>query len=312
MIPPTVSVVMPASRAAASMANSLHAILEQDYPAIVEVVVAAADRETAEAARLPGVTVIDNPSGSTPAALNLAIAHSTGEVIVRVDAHSTIPPDYVSRAVSTLQETKADNVGGMQIPVGTSFWERAIAAAMTSPAGAGDARYRIGGDPGPVDTVYLGVFRRSLLEKLGGFDESFRRHQDFELNQRIRAAGGTVWFDPELRVEYRPRGSIGALARQYFGYGTWKRSFARRHPSSLQPRQLAPPILVVSVGASLALSPLLPWTLLVPGAYVIGLIAAAARTVPKVGSAAVGVPVALATMHFSWGLGFLIGQTSDE
>jgi succinoglycan biosynthesis protein ExoA len=308
---PTVSIVIPASDAVASIADALRAALAQDYSAIAEVVVSAADAATAEAARLPGVTVIPNPSGTTPAALNIAIAATTGDVIVRIDAHSIVPPDYVTRAVTTLEETNAANVGGMQVPVGTRFWERAIAAAMSSSAGSGDARYRIGGAPGPVDTVYLGVFRRSLLEELGGFDESFRRHQDFELNQRIRAAGGIVWFDPDLRVEYRPRASIGELARQYFGYGTWKRSFARRHPGSLQPRQLAPIVLVVGIAASLALSWVSPWFLLVPAGYSLGLIIAGSLTIREAGSAAVGVPIALGTMHMSWGLGFLFGQTRE-
>lgn len=312
MARPSVSIVMPAADAVGSIAGSLQAALAQDYPDIVDIVVAAADEETARAAGLAGVKVIPNPSGTTPAALNRAIAASTGEVIVRVDAHSVIPRDYVSRAVQTLQETDADNVGGMQVPVGTGFWERAVAAAMSSPAGSGDARYRIGGRPGPVDTVYLGVFRRTLLEELGSFDETFRRHQDFELNQRIRSAGGVVWFDPELRVEYRPRASLGALARQYFGYGAWKRSFSRLHPGSLQLRQLAPPILVVTITASLALSLVSPWFLLVVGGYLAGLIVAGAASVPKAGIAAVGVPAALAVMHFSWGLGFLIGQTRDS
>ena len=308
----SVSIVMPAADAAGSIVDSLRAVLAQDYPDIVDIVVAAADDATADAAARAEVTVIPNPSGSTPAGLNRAISASRGDVIVRVDAHSIIPPDYVSRAVRTLEETDAENVGGMQVPVGTSFWERAVAAAMSSPAGSGDARYRIGGPAGPVDTVYLGVFRRSVLEDIGAFDETFRRHQDFELNQRIRTAGGVVWFDPELRVEYRPRASLSELARQYFGYGVWKRSFSRTHPGSLQLRQLAPPILVIAVTASLGLSLVSPWFLLIPGGYSVGLIAAGVVSVPKAGVAAVGVPAALATMHFSWGLGFLIGHTTDS
>ena len=312
MSQPTVSIVMPAANAADSIGESLRAVAAQDYPNIVDVVVAAADEATAATARLDGARVVDNPSGKTPVALNLAIGASRGEVVVRVDAHSTIPPGYVSRAVRTLIETDADNVGGMQVPVGRSFWSRAIAAAMSSPAGSGDARYRIGGKAGPVDTVYLGAFRRATLDRLGGYDESFVRHQDYELNARIRHEGGTIWFDPGLRVEYTPRSSLRLLARQYFDYGTWKRWFARTNRGALRPRQLAPPLLVIALAASLAAAVVSPWSLLVPGVYLLGLVVAGLVTVPTTGLAAVGVPIALLTMHTSWGVGFLTGQMRER
>ena len=312
MSTPTVSIVIPAANAADTIGESLRAIAAQDYPNIVDVVVAAADQATAAAALLDGATVVDNPSGTTPAGLNLAIDASRGEIVVRVDAHSTVPPGYVSRAVRTLLETDADNVGGMQVPVGRSFWSRAIAAAMSSPAGAGDARHRIGGKAGPVDTVYLGAFRRATLDRFGGYDESFVRHQDYELNTRIRREGGTVWFDPELRVDYMPRPSLRLLARQYFDYGTWKRWFARSNRGALRPRQLAPPLLVLALAVSLGAAPVSPWSLLIPGVYLLGLVVAGLATVQTTGIAASGVPIALLTMHISWGLGFLAGQTRDR
>src|SRR5690554_1061261 len=137
-----------------------------------------------------GARVVDNPTGVTATGLNLAISVTTGEIIVRCDAQSELPPGYVSRAVRTMERTGADNVGGMQVPVGGSPRQRAIAAAMASPLGAGNARYRLGGEEGPTDTVYLGVFRKQTLLELGGFDESFLRTQDYELNHRIRKAGG--------------------------------------------------------------------------------------------------------------------------
>lgn len=307
MTNPTVSIVIPASDAAATIGATLNALGAQSYVAIVDIVVAAADRETANAAARAGVTVIDNPSGTTPAGLNLAIHASRGEVIVRVDAHAVVPPDYVARAVSTLQETGAANVGGMQIPVGQSFWSRAVAAAMASPAGSGYATYRSGGRSGPTDTVYLGTYLRETILGMGGFDESFRRHQDFELNERIRASGGTVWFDSQLRVEYRPRSSLRALVRQYFDYGSWKRRFASRHPGRLRLRQILPPALVVVLAASIGLGVLWREFLLIPGAYALSLILVGLASIPRAGMSALGVPVALAAMHISWGTGFLIG-----
>lgn len=309
---PTVSIVIPAANSASTIGEAIRSAQAQDYPNIVDIVVPAADEESAGVARAAGTRVVENPSRLTPVALNLAIAASSGEVVVRVDAHSTLPTDYVSTAVSTLLETDADNVGGMQVPVGSSFWSRAIAASMASPAGSGDARYRIGGPPGPTETVYLGVFRRSTLERLGGYDESYVRHQDYELNERIRAGGGTVWFDPKLKVIYRPRSSLRELARQYFDYGSWKRAFFRTRPGSLRPRQAAPPVIVMVLAASLVATVWSPWALLIPAVYAAGLVGAGLLSVNQAGVAALGVPLALATMHLSWGLGFLLGQTRDR
>jgi succinoglycan biosynthesis protein ExoA len=310
---PTVSVVMPARDAAGAIGGALTAIRAQDYPRITEVIVAdgASADATPEIARRAGATVVANPDATTPAGLNAAIASSTGEVIVRCDAHAELPPGYVSRAVETLMRTGADNVGGMQVPVGRTFWERAIGYAMSSPLGAGDARYRIGGGEGPADTVYLGVFRRTALERVGGFDETLERNQDYELNWRIRETGGVVWFDPELRVTYRPRGSLRELWQQYFDYGRWKRVVIRRHPGSLRWRQLAAPGLVVALAAALCTAPWLPATVAIPALYASALVATGTwGAVRNRDLAFLATPFALATMHLAWGLGFLSSQSS--
>lgn len=297
---PTVSVVLPAKGASASLPRALRSISEQTYPNIVDVTVAAADEESVS--EVPdGVTVVPNPIGTTPVGLNLAIAAGRGEVVVRCDAQAVLAPGYVEAAVKTLESTGADNVGGMQVPVGETDWERAIAAAMSSPWGAGDARYRVGGEPGPVETVYLGTYRRTTLERLGGFDEDFARTQDYELNHRIVASGGVVWFDPGLRVEYRPRGSLAALASQYLQYGGAKRRFARKHPGALRPRQLAAPLLVSIVATSLIGSIWVPLLLLVPFGYAVGLLFVGVSA----GASPWRVAAALATIHLSWGFGFL-------
>lgn len=300
----SVSVIIAARRAADTLPRALRSIAAQDYPHNIEVVVAAGDSETARAAAEHGATVVDNPAGTTPAGLNQALRRTTGEVVVRCDAHAVLPPGYVSRAVETMQRTDAANVGGMQVPRGQTFWERSIAAAMASPAGSGDARYRIGGEEGPVETVYLGVFSRAILEELGGYDESFLRNQDYELNHRIREAGGVVWFDPGLKVEYRPRGSLADLARQYYRYGQAKRQFARKHRRGLRWRQLAPPVLVLVLAIALAASTWFPWSLLAPAAYLGALLLIGLGNLPSAGPAALGMPAALATMHLAWGLGW--------
>lgn len=307
---PSVSVIISAAAAQKSLPDALRAIAEQDYPGDIEVVVAAADLPTAQVAKAHGVIVVDNPSRHTPVGLNLAARASTGAILARVDAHSVITPDYIRRVVDSLMKTNAEVVGGRQVPIGTSLIERAIAAAMTSRLGAGDARYRIGGEPGPTDTVYLGALRRSVFERLGGFDERFLRNQDYEFNHRIRASGGVVWFDPEIAVNYRPRSSLPALASQYFQYGRWKRFFARSHDWALRPRQWAPPLLVIALVGSVIGSIWWKWLLAVPVLYLLELIAIGVASLTRIGAPALLMPVALLVMHVSWGIGFLIGQTS--
>lgn len=303
---PSVSVVIPGFNAASIIPNAIESVRNQDYPNIVEIIVAAGDRKTADAARRLRATVVDNPTMRTPDGLNLAIAQATGDIIVRCDAQSILPLGYVTRAVETMNRTGAANVGGMQIPVGTTYWERAIAAAMSSPLGAGDARYRTGGTEGPVETVYLGVFDRGRIEELGGFDPEFARNQDYELNHRIIESGGVVWFDPALQVEYRPRGSLKDLWNQYYQYGRAKKQFARQHPGALRWRQLAPPLLVIGLLVSLVTALWFPWALLVPAGYAVALILG---TILNRGKA--GTLPALAVMHTSWGLGFMVGDAES-
>lgn len=304
---PPVSIVIPALHAASTLPATLKSIAEQDYPHIREVIVAAGDEETARVAIALGAVVVPNPAGTTPVGLNAAIDTASGEVIVRCDAHVGLPPGYVSRAIATLTRTGADNVGGMQVPAGSSYWERAIGVAMGSRLGAGDARYRIGGDEGPVETVYLGVFRRSTLERLGGYDELFIRNQDYELNHRIRQSGGLVWFDPQLKVEYRPRGSLGDLALQYYQYGKWKRRMARLHPGSLRLRQLTPPILVAGLTAGTIVGLINPWGWWLPLSYLLMVSIGGVYAGRRQGAVALGVPPAMVTMHLAWGIGFIRG-----
>jgi GT2 family glycosyltransferase len=185
---------------------------------------------------------------------------------------------------------------------------------MTTPVGVGDARFHLGGPPGPVDTVYLGVFHRSALERVGLFDESLERNQDYELNLRIRESGGEVYFDPALVVDYIPRASLGSLAGQYRQYGRWKRLVLRRFPQSLRWRQLAAPLLVLGLVVSILLF-LLGWrpaAVVVPGAYALAVIGTAlVELIRRRDPAALALPVVLPTMHLSWAYGFMASDISD-
>ena len=166
------------------------------------------DRTSEIAAQLaqsdPRVRLVGNLIGRTPNGLNAAISAARHQIIARVDGHGVLSPGYLRRAVEELQSTGAANVGGIMRAEGQTDFERAVARAMTTPFGIGRARFHLGGEAGPADTVYLGIFRREVIERLGGYDEHFARAQDWELNHRIRAAGETVWFTPDLEVTYRP------------------------------------------------------------------------------------------------------------
>ena len=319
-VSPAVSVVIPVLDEERHLAEAVARILGQRYPGSLEVMLAlgpSSDRTDEVAARLAAadarVRFVPNPTGRTPAGLNAAIAAASHEIIVRVDGHALIPEDYVAIAVETLVRTGADNVGGVMAAEGVSVFECVVARAMISRLGVGAASFHTGGQEGPASTVYLGAFRRSALERVGGYDVTFLRAQDWEMNHRIRETGGLVWFNPAMRVTYRPRPSVGALARQYFGYGRWRREVMRRHPETVSPRYLAPPIAVAGV-----LSGILAGLVGVAGPIWLRLGWAAPLgygALILLGSAVAGrglrvgpwlrLPLVFATMHGAWGVGFL-------
>jgi glycosyltransferase involved in cell wall biosynthesis len=313
---PSVSIVIPVRNEAVSIEATLDSCVRQTYGGSLEVIVADAmsDDGTRDIVERFGdthaVLLVDNVDLVTPAGLNRAIAASHADVIVRCDAHSVLPSRYVKDAVHTLAASGAANVGGIQRAIGVTPTQRGIAAAMTNPLGVGDAKFHRGGSAGPVDTVYLGVYPRAVLEEVGGFDESLTRNQDYELNVRIRDAGYTVWFEPRLVVDYQPRSSLRALWRQYNEYGRWKRTVIGMHPSSLRARQAAPPLLVVGLGCSLLLlaTPLRRIGAATIGAYGAALgIAGIYEAVRTRDAAALLSTPAIGVMHVSWGLGFLVG-----
>ncbi len=310
---PSVSVIIPVLNEARHLRDAVSRVLAQDWEGSLQIVLAVgpsvdgtADIAAELAASDDRITVIPNPSGRTPDALNAGLAASHGDVIIRVDGHAEIPVDYVATAIRTLEATGADNVGGVMDAQGTSLFERAVAVAMKSPVGVGMSRFHTGGPAGPSDTVYLGVFRRSALERVGGYDPRYSRAQDWELNHRIRSTGGLVYFTPEMRVTYRPRATIRSLAKQYFMYGRWRRVVARHHAGTINTRYLAAPAMVITVSGATLLGVFWPPALSVPLLYVLGTLGtgvaiAGTETWPV----RIRVPAVLATMHWSWGVGFL-------
>jgi glycosyltransferase involved in cell wall biosynthesis len=302
------------------------AILSQDYEGPIQVVLAlgpSTDRTNEVAARICAgdsrVSSVPNPTGRTPEGLNAALAETTQEIVVRVDAHSELSDGYIRLAVETLQRTGADNVGGIMGARGVTKFEKAVAAAMTSPLGVGSASFHTGGTEGPAETVYLGVFKRSALERVGGYDPAFTRAQDWEMNYRIRTTGGTVWFNPDLFVTYRPRPNVFKLAKQYFEYGSWRHEVMRRHPDTRRTksalRYFAPPLAVVLIVIGkilgtfgLVMGNALIWGYIFPLGYLALTLVSSLTLVKRARNGALWLPIVLMTMQMSWGLGFLTSR----
>jgi hypothetical protein len=324
---PFVSVVMPVRNEAPHIARTLRALLAGDYPTQrmeVLVVDGCSTDETAEIVEAVAeadrrVQRLENPAGSAAAGLNIGVAAARGSVIVRMDGHVIPAGDYVTRCVDALERTGAAAVGGRMVGRGETDFGRAVAAAQATRLGSGGARYRIGGE-GPVDTVYLGAWRRETLLALGGFDETLPRNQDYELCVRVRAAGGQVWLDPAIRSETITRGTVPGLARQYFHYGEGRAGTTVRHPRSLRGRQAAPPALMALLVGSRALGRRVPVLgrigAVAAGAYAVAVGAASLRAASRMrdrgeASGAAWLPTVFLIMHNSWAAGFwwgLIGE----
>ncbi|MBE3133928.1 MAG: glycosyltransferase family 2 protein [Acidobacteria bacterium] len=317
---PLVSVIMPARNEARFIECSIRSVLDGDYPPDrLEVIVVDGMSEDGTtdivrrlAAEDPRVRLVENPRRITPVAFNLGIQASTGRYIVFVGAHSTLHRDHIRRSVETaLEHAEAWCVGGVHRILGETYVGRAIAAAMASPVGAGNSRYRLGNYTGYVDTA-SGAYWRWVFDKVGLFDEELVRNQDDEFNFRVRQAGGLIYLDSDILSDYYSRGSLAKLARQYFQYGFWRIRTVQKHGRPATPRQLAPLALVL-VWIAVLVAPLV-WTPLVwvlagfAALYGLGLVAGAADVARKAGlAAAVVAPLVFVILHFGYGLGSLKG-----
>jgi len=302
-------------------------LLHQDYAGPFEVTLAlgpSIDGTTELVEEMAAVDsrirIVPNDVGTTPAGLNTAIRASQYSVVIRVDAHSVLPPNYARVAVETLERTGADNVGGIMDAQGMTPFETAVARAYGTRIGLGGTPHHVGGKEGMAETVYLGCFRTESILRVGLFDEGIKRGQDWDLNRRLREAGGTVWFTPELKVLYRPRPSLSRLARQMLSTGLWRGELARRYPAANSIRYLIPPLMVLGVAAGLLLgiggviqsvlgaTSWLLWGFIAPVGYLL-VVAAATLTVTRPDGFRTGVNflVVLPCIHFCWGVGFVLG-----
>lgn len=320
--PVPVSVVMPVLNESKHLEGSVMAVLDNGYEGPVELVMAlgpSTDGTSELAERLSAdqrIVLVANPTGGTPSGLNLAIAASRHPVVIRTDGHARLPRGYIADAVAALGRTGAGNVGGRMVPTSDAALGSVIAVAMASPWGIGGVGHRVGGAEGPAHSVYLGSFRREALAAVGGFDEHFRRAQDWELNYRLRKAGYGVHFVPSMQVPYEPRRTWRALARQFHESGRWRREVVRVHPDSRSLRYLAAPIAVLAVVAGLVVGAVglatgltgLAVGLLLPLGYLAGVLIASLthiRDLPL--GRLLMLPGVLMTMHMAWGTGYLRG-----
>ncbi|MEJ6761151.1 MAG: glycosyltransferase family 2 protein [Candidatus Planktophila sp.] len=308
---PAISVILPVLNEEAHLKSAINSILSQDYKGQFEVILALGPSTDLTDSIAQDIAQIDtrvvlarNPTGRTAVGLNIALQKSQRPVIVRVDGHSQLPSSYLSLVVEILNKTGAVNVGGVMAAVGTTAFEKAVAGAMRSSLGVGASKFHTGGEAGEADTVYLGAFRREALLAIGGFDERFTRAQDWELNFRLRARGGIIYFDPRLHVTYRPRPNVRALFKQYFEYGRWRRVVSRKHTGTINLRYLAPPVALVGFSLSLLLGFLAP-VLFIPAVIYLLFILAASIKISTSFQEYFLLLAVLPTMHFAWGMGFI-------
>ena len=308
-----IDVIVPLRDAAAMLPGCLETIYAQTSPpGRIHLVVGPSQDSTTAVARSawsrdPRVLVSDNPSGDRGSALNVALdlLDADTDAVAMVDAQSRLDPDYLARSVAVLEETGAAVVGGPMRPVGMTAVGRAIAAALKSPVGVGDSMFHFDGVAADVDSVYLGVYRRSILDAVGRYDPDLLRTEDDDMNARIRAAGGRIRLDPSIRSTYVGRQTLAGLFRQFHGYGYWKVALAAKRPDAIRWRHVVPAAFIATLVLAAVMSVFI-WPAALPllvVAYLglllaVGLIATDAPIASRL-----LFPLAVSAMHLGYGIG---------
>lgn len=318
---PFVSVLMPVRNESSTIESSLGSVCKQDYPhELLEIVVVdgmSTDSTIELANKLAGKTdikikIVQNPKEIAPAALNLGIAEAHGKILVRIDGHCEIAPDYVSNCVRLLQSGRADGVGGPIETIGEGVVAESIARAMSSGFGVGGSAFRTVDDREMyTDTVAFPGYTREIIERAGPFNEELVRNQDDEYNFRIRKLGGQILLSPTIRSKYYSRSTFRSLWRQYFQYGYWKVRVLQLHPRQMSVRQFVPFVFVISLILLSTLSVFSfvgRWILIVLlGSYFLANFAAAVQTARRRLTLVPFICLSFFILHFSYGLGSLVG-----
>ncbi|MBW6471572.1 MAG: glycosyltransferase family 2 protein [Anaerolineaceae bacterium] len=323
-----VSVIVPCYNEEKNIGFLLEALNQQTYPhELIEIIIidgVSTDKtllvieNEKEKHKNLSVKVITNPQKNIPAALNIGIRNSTGDIIVRMDAHSIPDPNYIKYCVEDLNNKLGSNVGGrwVIIPGAESKIGKCISLAASHPFGVGDAKYRYSSEAGYVDTVPFGAFYRDLIDEIGYFNEDLLANEDYEFNVRIRNSGKKIYFDPRIKTQYVARDTIRSLSKQYWRYGYWKFRMLKRYPDTLRWRQAIPPIFVTGIILLILMSIFLPmvWILLsiITLLYILILCFGTLSVIDKKTESYCffGIPIAIIVMHFSWGLGFIYSLTT--
>jgi succinoglycan biosynthesis protein ExoA len=318
---PMVSIIMPVRNEGSYLRRSLESVFHQDYPQEKMEVIVADGLSTDETRTIldsytalqANLRIVENRGQTTPTGLNAALNRARGEIIIRVDGHCEIAPDYVRCCAARLQEAGVDGVGGPVETVGENTQSQAIALALSSSFGVGDSVFRTSQDyTGPVDTIPFPAYPRSVLEWAGKYDEELVRNQDDEYNYRLQHLGAKILLASEIRSRYYSRSCLASLGRQFFQYGYWKVRVFQKHPRQMRSRHFVPALfvlsLVLSIGAGLFHSGAGWLPALVAGPYVLGNLGAAGWTAGHRGWRYFPwLPLAFATLHLGYGLGFLVG-----
>jgi len=318
---PFVTILIPIRNEADTIERCLEAVIAQDYPSErTEILVAdgVSDDGTREILQTfamdhPRMKVFDNPRRIVASGLNLLTAHAKGAVLIRVDGHCLIAPDYVGNCVKHIQEKGVDGVGGPMGSIGEDHISQVIAQAMSSKFGVGGSSFRTEtGQTKLVDTVPFPAYTREIVQKVGPYDEELVRDQDDEYNYRIRKAGGKILLAADVRSTYYSRGSLGKLWRQYFQYGFYKVRVLQKHPRQMSPRQFVPLAFVLVLILTVILAVILPWAWIplvsLLGVYALAnLVASMMIASREVWRYFWPLPLAFATIHVGYGLGFLVG-----
>ena len=317
---PFVSLILPIRNEAKHIRGCLESIAQQNFPHDqMEIIISDGlstdnTKEVVETFKPSGIPLIwlDNPDKIVPTGLNLAIRQARGDVIIRVDGHTTLASDYVQQCVLALQCSGAENVGGRMNPVGQNSFGKAVALATISPFGVGGARFHYSTQEEWVDTVYLGAWPKEVFQKVGLFDEELVRDQDDEFNYRLREAGGKILLSPRINSWYSVRSQPKNLWKQYLQYGFWKVRVFQKHPRQMRWSQFIPPIFVLAVLISLLISILFSWgwkvLLALAGLYLLAALIATLLTAARKGWLEVCLlPFTFAILHVSYGSGFLWG-----
>lgn len=315
-----ISIIIPIRNEENFIRQTIDSILAQDYPQS-EVEIIVADGMSTDTTRqivtsyqqiYPNIKLVDNPGKIVPTGFNHALRQSDGDIVIRIDGHTIIAHDYISKCVETLLRTGTENVGGKMTAVGQNEFAKAVAVATSSPFGVGGSKFHYSNKEEWVDSVYMGAWPRRVFEKIGLFDEELVRDQDDEFNYRLRENGGRILLSPEIKSEYSVRSSPKSLWKQYFQYGYWKVRVLQKHPMQMSLRHFVPPAFVFGLVVSLILA-IFTWfgrslfTAIVSLYMIANLCVSIYSSAQKEWGHVYKLPIIYTILHISYGLGFFVG-----